>query len=162
MSTQLHANPYAAPASALVPAESHLQMSHGGIGRLAYFGITFVAGFLYQIFLATAVAGSNAQAATMDSSTAGTVLIAALLYLVVSMYCVGQRMVNMGSSPWWCLAMFVPFLNIFVGGQCLICPAGYARHRTLDGAGKTVLGIFVFFFVMFISMLIGLVVIGSQ
>lgn len=164
-STHLQANPYAAPASTLAPAQSFAQANYGGIGRLAYFGSTFLAGIIYQVVLGTVAAGSNAQAAStgsVDGSVAGMVIIAGLFYVVALMFCVGQRMVNMGSSPWWCLAMFVPLFNIIIGGQCLICPAGYARHRTLDGAGKTVLGIFVFLFVMFISMIVGLTVLGSQ
>ncbi len=38
-------------------------------------------------------------------------------------------------SRWWYLANFVPLLNIWVGYRCFACPAGYAYHKKLDGAG---------------------------
>ena len=38
-------------------------------------------------------------------------------------------------SRWWYLANFVPFLNLWVGYRSFACPAGYAYHKKLDGAG---------------------------
>jgi uncharacterized membrane protein YhaH (DUF805 family) len=51
--------------------------------------------------------------------------------LVISL----QRLVNLGMSRWWYLGNFIPILNFWVGYRCFACPAGYAFHKKLDGAG---------------------------
>jgi uncharacterized membrane protein YhaH (DUF805 family) len=51
--------------------------------------------------------------------------------LVISL----KRLVNLGMSRWWYLGNFVPILNFWVGYRCFACPAGYAFHKKLDGAG---------------------------
>jgi hypothetical protein len=38
-------------------------------------------------------------------------------------------------SRWWFLGNFVPLLNFWVGYRTFACPAGYAYHKKLDGAG---------------------------
>lgn len=46
-----------------------------------------------------------------------------------------MRLTNLGMSRWWVLANLVPILNFWIGYRCFACPAGYAVHRKLDGAG---------------------------
>ena len=46
-----------------------------------------------------------------------------------------QRLVNLGMSRWWIFAILMPILNFWLGYRCLVCPAGYAYHKKLDGAG---------------------------
>jgi hypothetical protein len=38
-------------------------------------------------------------------------------------------------SRWWMLAFPVPFLNLWLGYRCYVCPSGYAQHKKLDGPG---------------------------
>jgi hypothetical protein len=38
-------------------------------------------------------------------------------------------------SRLWCLAVFAPFLNLWVGYRCFACPAGYAYQKKLDPPG---------------------------
>ena len=54
---------------------------------------------------------------------------------IVGLYFGLQRLVNLGMSRWWYLGNFVPILNFWVGYRCFACPAGYAYHKKLDGAG---------------------------
>ncbi|MFT3990885.1 MAG: GYF domain-containing protein [Luteolibacter sp.] len=58
-----------------------------------------------------------------------------ILIGIISIYFGLQRLVNLGMSRWWYLANFVPFLNFWVGYRCFSCPAGYAFHKKMDGAG---------------------------
>jgi hypothetical protein len=46
-----------------------------------------------------------------------------------------MRLMNLGMSRWWFFANFVPILNLWIGYRCFACPAGYALHKKLDGAG---------------------------
>ena len=55
--------------------------------------------------------------------------------LLVAIYFGLRRLVNLGMSRWWWFANFVPFLNLWLGYRCFACPAGYAYHKKLDGAG---------------------------
>jgi uncharacterized membrane protein YhaH (DUF805 family) len=54
-----------------------------------------------------------------------------LALLVISL----KRFVNLGMSRWWILGNLVPILNIWLGYRTFACPAGYAFHKKLDGAG---------------------------
>ncbi len=60
---------------------------------------------------------------------------AAILPVLVGIYYGLMRLVNLGMSRWWYLANLVPFVNLWVGYRCFACPAGYAYHKKLDGAG---------------------------
>lgn len=151
------ANPYMSPVTEsetpFVPGRSY-----GGIGRLAYFGYTFLAAILYQVVL-LGVAAAAGGAGGPDGNMVlliGTV-ISFLVYMGVLLFIVAQRVTNLGSNPWWCLGMLVPFLNILVGLRCLICPEGYTDHKTLDTPGKIIGGIFV----AFILLIVGLGVIAA-
>ncbi|MEI8037310.1 MAG: GYF domain-containing protein [Verrucomicrobiota bacterium] len=55
--------------------------------------------------------------------------------LLVMIYYGLARLVNLGMSRWWYLANFVPGFNLWLGYRCFACPAGYAYHKKLDGAG---------------------------
>ncbi len=140
-------NPYAATASTGTAAMSP-QRSYGGIGRLAYFGYSFLAGVIYNIALfvvvgAAAAAGGGGGAPGAAGGGALLLMIPVLLiYIAALMWIVAQRMINTGYSPWWCVGMFVPILNILVAVRCIACPEGYADHGTLDTAGKVIIGIF--------------------
>jgi hypothetical protein len=46
-----------------------------------------------------------------------------------------NRLVNLGMSRWWYLGNLVPILNLWVSYRMFVCPAGYAVHKKLDGAG---------------------------
>ena len=54
---------------------------------------------------------------------------------LIGLYYGLQRLANLGMSRWWYLGHFVPILNLWVGYRCFACPAGYAYHKKLDGAG---------------------------
>ncbi|RYD21802.1 MAG: DUF4339 domain-containing protein, partial [Verrucomicrobiaceae bacterium] len=61
--------------------------------------------------------------------------LAAMLPFVVMAWFLMKRLVNLGMSRMWCLGIFAPFLNLWVGYRCLACPAGYAYQKKLDGPG---------------------------
>jgi hypothetical protein len=60
---------------------------------------------------------------------------AAFAPLVVLVYFALKRLANLGMSRMWFLAVFAPFLNLWLCYRCLACPPGYAYHKKLDGAG---------------------------
>jgi uncharacterized membrane protein YhaH (DUF805 family) len=49
------------------------------------------------------------------------------------------RLHNLGTSGWWSLLVFVPFVNIFLDLRCLAYPEGHSDHRRLDSAGNVIL-----------------------
>ncbi|RYD23493.1 MAG: DUF4339 domain-containing protein [Verrucomicrobiaceae bacterium] len=54
---------------------------------------------------------------------------------ILGLYFGIQRFANLGMSRWWYLGHFVPFLNLWTGYRSFACPAGYAVHKKMDGAG---------------------------
>ena len=60
---------------------------------------------------------------------------AAYLPLLVIVHLGLKRLLNLGMSRFWFLAVFAPILNLWLGYRCFACPAGYARHKKLDPPG---------------------------
>src|SRR6476660_8548814 len=58
-----------------------------------------------------------------------------ILVLVLSIWLGLQRLANVGMSRWWYLGNLIPILNLWVIYRMSVCPAGYAFHKKLDGAG---------------------------
>lgn len=134
-------NPYAATSTletSASPGPGEAVGSYGGIGRMAYFGYTFLAGVLFNVVtMGVGAAGQrNAEIAS------ALMLVGLVAYFVVLFVIVAKRMTNLGYNPWWCLGMIVPFLNILVGFRCIALPEGYADHRTLDTVAKIWCGLF--------------------
>ncbi len=61
--------------------------------------------------------------------------LATYLPLLLLVWFGWKRLTNLGMSHFWCLAIFAPILNLWVGYRCLACPAGYAYHKKLDAPG---------------------------
>ena len=129
-------NPYQVPAtlesSATVVATRD---SYGGIGRLAYFGLTMLIAIVYQAF-----AGAIRLFVQVEFGVFA-ILPILVIYVGALMYLVALRNINMGFSPWWCIGIIIPLLNILVGVRCLICPEGYADHKKLDRPAIIVLSV---------------------
>lgn len=60
---------------------------------------------------------------------------AAWVPLVLVLLFTWKRLLNLGMSRWWSLAVLAPVLNLWVGYRCFACPRGYAIHRRMDAAG---------------------------
>jgi uncharacterized membrane protein YhaH (DUF805 family) len=131
-------NPYAPPKSPWEETSSRgLRNYYGGIGRLAYFGISFGLGV------------ANALLATMTQSQDDMQeLFIVILIVLASMVTVYQRLKNIGMNPWWCLLMFIPIANLYIGFRCLACQEGHADTGRLDTAGKVIAWIFGILIVM--------------
>lgn len=137
-------NPYDAPDAQEIAEEALRTGPYGGIGRAAYFGISFLIGVVNNVL----------QAVAISAGVPEVVFVLAILGLIISVVLVVQRLKNMGYSGWWVLGFIVPILNIVVALRCLAAPEGYADHKTLDSAGKIILGIFGVMFVLVIVMII--------
>ena len=57
-----------------------------------------------------------------------------------------RRLVNLGMSRWWYLAVFAPVVNLWVAYRCFACPPGYASHKKMDFPG--ILIAVIYWFVM--------------
>ncbi len=75
-----------------------------------------------------------------------------------------KRLVNLGMSRWWSLAVAIPFLNLWLGHRCFACPAGYFHHRHMDGRGVfiaviywLIVGTSLLFLIAIIALLAGVV-----
>jgi hypothetical protein len=60
---------------------------------------------------------------------------AAFAPLVLLLHMGVGRLVNLGMSRLWCLAVLAPGINLWLGYRCFACPPGYAFHQKLDGRG---------------------------
>lgn len=137
-------NPFAAPASTGYATENLQGRTYGGIGRLAYFGYSFLINIISGVLQAAMVAGEMG----------GLVLIVAVVGMVFGIWIAVQRLINVGLSGWWVLGLIVPILNIWVAVQCIAAPEGYAQHKTLDTAGKVIIGLFLGAVVLVIAVVV--------
>lgn len=80
-------------------------------------------------------------------------MLPAIVYQVLSIWVTAKRLQNLGYSGWWVLGMLVPVLNIAVGVKCFAAPEGYADHKTLDTAGKVIIGSFLAMIVLTVVVL---------
>lgn len=91
------------------------------------FPILWAFGFAFLVPVLTSQFGGEIMKTMVPASN--------IIPLLVGLYFGLMRLVNLGMSKWWYLGNFVPILNFWVGYRCFACPAGYAHHKKLDGAG---------------------------
>jgi GYF domain 2 len=127
------AGPYQPPQEEPVAGQPGTEGTWPGARRRSYlfmtiiFPVLFSEGFSYgPPFLAP-----HLSPEMINYVTIGCMFVPAILALCFSL----MRLVNLGMSRWWFLGNFVPFLNLWIGYRCFACPAGYAYHKKLDGAG---------------------------
>ena len=72
------------------------------------------------------------MAAVVEMNVCGLTTFAPLGFLTFFLM---KRLMNLGMSLWWSLAVFAPFLNLWLGYRCFACPAGYAYHKRMDPPG---------------------------
>ena len=128
-------NPYSPPQAAVLPDGHPRQRRYGGIGRLAFFGISVVLGVVQNVTLTK----------TLETNPGGGCLLA-LVFVFLGFLPSYYRLKNIGMSPWWCLLLIVPVANLLVIGRCLVCQEGWADTRKLDVPGKIALTILLGFF----------------
>lgn len=138
-------NPFSAPPAFDDPAsEIAAQRVYGGIGRLAYFGLSILIGIVSNV--ATSVVSSLV---TPDQTPALiAVVVVALLNLTASVTVIVLRLKNLGMNGFWVLGLIVPILNLVIAVRLIAAPEGYADHKTLDTPGKWIVGIFIGLFVL--------------
>ena len=147
--TTAEANPYATPRSNLgVDANPYAQPKCGGIGRLAYLGLSILLAILQQAAIFFVAAGSNSM------NTSWTMLVGVMLvFLVLSFVIAGYRYKNIGHNPWWVLLLIVPIANIIIGIRCLIYQEGWVYTRKLDRAGKIAAWIIGGLFLLYVALI---------
>ena len=84
-----------------------------------------------------------------------------ILILVLSVWLGLQRLANVGMSRWWYLGSAVPLLNLWVAYRMAVCPAGYAFHKKLDGAGVFLAILYWLGVIAMILLVIGIVLVLS-
>jgi len=132
-------NPFAAPSVyGDVASENMPRREYGGIGRAAYFGLGILLNVIVQVVQAGGVAVQSPALiyATFPFAIFGGCALA------------WHRCKNLGMNPWWAWESWYRFLNIFVGIRCLAYPEGYEDHKTLDGAAKVIIGLFLALFLV--------------
>ena len=126
-------DPYHPPGhdSLAVPLEN--QGEWPGARRRGYLFATLIFPVVWMAIVGAVTPFLNAQfgAEIMKIGEPALLIIPNLVILYFAI----QRLPNLGMSRWWFFANFVPFLNLWVGYRCFACPAGYAYHKKLDGAG---------------------------
>lgn len=137
-------NPFAAPATTEYATENSEGRTYGGIGRLAYFGFSFLINLVSGVLQYAVAAGEMGW----------LFLIVSFIGLGFGIWIAVQRLINVGLSRWWVLGLIVPILNIWVAVQCIAAPEGYAQHKTLDTAGKVIIGVFLGLFVLLIAIVV--------
>jgi len=125
--------PYQPPQEESVAEQMVKEGGWPGARRRSYLLLTGVFPLLWGSALGAGVPFLTTQFGReiMKFAMPGLSLIPLLVIVFISF----KRLVNLGMSRWWLLGLPVPFLNIWIGYRCFACPAGYAYHKKLDGAG---------------------------
>jgi uncharacterized membrane protein YhaH (DUF805 family) len=90
----------------------------------------------------------------------GLVILFVLIALFVTVIWFGvQRVANVGMSRWWYLGNLVPILQLWVGYRMFACPAGYAYHKKLDGAGIALAILYWGMLVLSLLLVVGMILI---
>lgn len=126
------ADPYESPDESVEEAMSHLG-EWPGARRRGFIVANIIFPLVWPMLVAMS---SNFFIQQLGPRIEGVMqVLAGFLPLVVAVWVSLARLTNLGMSRWWFLGNLVPFLNIWVGYRCFACPAGYAYHKKLDGAG---------------------------
>ena len=142
-------NPFSVPSTfGETAVEPISQQVFGGIGRLAYFGYSFLNSFLSQVLTLAVVAALPAEAAPI------ALLIVAGLSIGAGIAIVLLRLKNLGYSGWWLLSLIVPILNIVVTVRLIAAPEGYAIHKTLDTPGRVIVGLLIGIFLLLVAFVV--------
>ncbi|HDP89364.1 MAG TPA: DUF805 domain-containing protein [Thioalkalivibrio sp.] len=123
-------NPYTAPGSAVADAAVAYAepkvFGTGRLGRLRYFGYSFMITFALYIVLGIAAAvmvpmvGNNPEA--LGPMFIGLYLVAAVVGTVIAVFLGVQRLHDMGYSGWLWLLLLVPIVNILMSLFMLFAP----------------------------------------
>ena len=127
------ADPYKSPKSLSVEDQMSLEGNWPGARRRSFLVMTILFPVVWNVVVPIS---AGFLAGSLGPEIMNFVLIGAVcLPVVVTIYFGLMRLVNLGMSRWWFLGNFVPLLNFWVGYRTFACPAGYAYHKKLDGAG---------------------------
>ena len=125
-------DPYEAPRASLTDDDAYgvnQASGYGGIGRLAYFLFSILAGIITQ-GVTVALGGEQIEPNISYMLLAGS--------FIISMFLAFARLKNIGMSRWWFLGNFVPILNIFLSVWVMSRQEGWVETRQLDSAGKVI------------------------
>lgn len=146
-------NPFSAPPAFDDPAtEVAAQRVYGGIGRLAYFGLSILVGIVGVMgnVLISLVVSQAAVSQTTSIPVISMAIVGGLgLLNLIGWVTIGVlRLKNLGMNGFWVLGLFVPILNLAIAILLIAAPEGYADHKTLDTPGKLIVGIHLGLFVL--------------
>lgn len=127
------ADPYKPPQQESAAKQMGNQSDWPGARRRSYLFVLLILPFAlsFVVGLATPVLKAEFGQEIARWVVTGATFLPILMGIYISL----QRLANLGMSRWWYLGNFVPFLNVWVGYRCFVCPGGYAFHKKLDGAG---------------------------
>lgn len=127
------ANPQAAEPAAWPTHEATAEEEWPGTRRRGYLLALLVFPILWTVAFSFAKPFIEAQLGKNLPSDAVTAI--GFVPAVVIFWTSIQRLANLGMSRLWIFGHLVPFLNLWVGYRSFACPAGYARHKKMDGIG---------------------------
>lgn len=127
------ADPYKPPTQESVEDVMSKEGNWPGARRRSYLFMTVLFPVLWNVIFMMAAPFLTGQLGPEIMKVIG--IVAGFLPMIIIIYISLMRLVNLGMSRWWFLGNLVPLLNFWVGYRCFACPAGYAYHKKLDGAG---------------------------
>ena len=129
----LAGSPYQPPQGDSVAEQMGKEGEWPGARRRSYLIATLIFPSLWGFVIAAGAGFLTTQFGPeiMKFALPGLSVVPLLVIIVISL----KRLVNLGMSRWWFLGNIVPILNLWVGYRCFACPAGYAFHKKMDGAG---------------------------
>ncbi len=104
-----------------------------GARRRSFYFMIFIFPFLWAIALDFGKPFLTQQFG--EQVTAQLMLGLPFLPLLLALYFMARRLVNVGMNGWWFLVSLIPLVNLWLGYRLFVCPGGYAFTKKLDGIG---------------------------
>ncbi len=134
--TDERADPWQPPAG---PLALEVAETHPGLNRRTWVRSTVAWTILWLIVTPILIAAAKPAVSPLLLSIAWGIVLT--VFATVHLWFVSRRLLHVGYPPWFALMALLPGANLGIGFLCLIAPAGYARHRTLDRAGRILAGL---------------------
>jgi uncharacterized membrane protein YhaH (DUF805 family) len=158
LSLVAHKNPQLTPKERAALSPKNQNIAYPGARRRSFYFMIFIFPVLWSIGLEY---GKPFMTQQFGEQMMNQLMLGLpFLPMLLGLYFVVRRLINVGMSGWWFLVGLIPLVNLWVGYRVFVCPGGYAYSKKLDGAGVFLAILYWLFVVALVGTVAGLVAVS--
>ena len=115
----------------MIEIEKPPQLKNFGLGRFFW-----IAGTVLCAWLALPLASSHYEWHKGLPTELAILELRALVALVIQIWLVALRLKSIGWNRWYSVAMVIPFVSLWIGAVCIVCPPNYRTNKQFDPGPK--------------------------